>query len=139
MHFFHNLVHTVCHKTIFVSDSFAIIKGSAERHVKEGSQLSLFCAIEDSSGPPNYVFWYRDDHVVNYSDEMGIQILTDPDQIQVPTYLHICIYVIFQVTMNILGNFSPFSFFTKKRKKWKKFEKAFSNKMSFLTICQMST
>ena len=85
VHFFRNLVHTVCHKTIFVSDSFAIIKGSAERHVKEGSQLSLFCAIEDSSGPPNYVFWYRDDHVVNYSDEMGIQILTDPDQIQVCT------------------------------------------------------
>jgi len=67
---------------LIVLDSFAIIKGSAERHVKEGSQLSLFCAIEDSSGPPNYVFWYRDDHVVNYSDEMGIQILTDPDQIQ---------------------------------------------------------
>ena len=84
--FFTHFKSTAYHKTIFVSDSFAIIKGSAERHVKEGSQLSLFCAIEDSSGPPNYVFWYRDDHVVNYSDEMGIQILTDPDQIQVCMY-----------------------------------------------------
>lgn len=91
MRFFTHFESTVYHKTIFVTDSFAIIKGSAERHVKEGSQLSLFCAIEDSSGPPNYVFWYRDDHVVNYSDEMGIQILTDPDQIQVCTFFPFCL------------------------------------------------
>ena len=57
------------------------------------------------------MFWYRDDHVVNYSDEMGIQILTDPDQIQVPTQI-----VIFQVTMNILGAiFRPFHFSRKKK------------------------
>ena len=39
--------------------------------------MSLYCAIQDSSGPPSFVFWYRDDHVVNYSDEMGISIVTN--------------------------------------------------------------
>ena len=30
----------------------------------------------DISGPPSFVFWYRDDNVVNYSDQSGVRIVT---------------------------------------------------------------
>ena len=59
-----------------ISDSYAMIDGSEERHVKAGSHLHLVCRVHDSSGPPNYVYWYRDDVVVNYSGRKGIHIWT---------------------------------------------------------------
>ena len=63
------------------TDSFSEIQGSSERHVNEGSQLSLFCSIIDISGPPSFVFWYRDGTVVNYSDQgSGVRIVTKTDE-----------------------------------------------------------
>ena len=56
------------------SDSRAHISGSVERHVNEGSRLSLVCRIESPSAPPSYVYWYRDDDVVNYSNKEGVSI-----------------------------------------------------------------
>jgi hypothetical protein len=53
-----------------------MVDGSEERHVKAGSRLSLVCRVHDASGPPSYVFWYRDDVVVNYSERKGIHIWT---------------------------------------------------------------
>ena len=46
----------------------AVISGSVERHVKAGSRLSLACNVERSSGPPAYVYWYRNGAVINYTD-----------------------------------------------------------------------
>ena len=63
------------------TDSFSEIQGSSERHVNEGSQLSLFCSIIDISGPPSFVFWYRDGTVVNYSDQgSGVRIVTKTNE-----------------------------------------------------------
>jgi hypothetical protein len=45
-----------------------------ERHVNEGSQISLNCRIEAASGPPSYVYWYRDGEVINYSNRDGVSI-----------------------------------------------------------------
>ena len=59
------------------SDSYAAIEGTSERHVKEGSELILYCTIVDISGPPSFVFWYRDADVVNYSDQTGVSIITN--------------------------------------------------------------
>ena len=59
-----------------ITDSYSTIDGSEERHVKAGSRLSLVCRVHDSSGPPSFVFWYRDDTVVNYSERKGIHIWT---------------------------------------------------------------
>lgn len=56
----------------------AIIAGSTERHVKEGSRLSLACHILRSSGSPSYVYWYHNGKVVNYSDRHGVTITTNP-------------------------------------------------------------
>ena len=55
-------------------DSRAHISGSVERHVNEGSRLSLVCRIESPSAPPSYVYWYRDGDVVNYSNKEGVNI-----------------------------------------------------------------
>lgn len=66
--------------TWFFADSYAEIKGSSERHVKEGSELSLYCSINDISQTPSFVFWYRDGQVVNYSDQSGIRIVTKTDE-----------------------------------------------------------
>ena len=63
--------------SIFFSDSYAAIEGTSERHVKEGSQLILYCTIVDISGPPSFVFWYRDADVVNYSEQTGVSIITN--------------------------------------------------------------
>ena len=66
---------------LLFADSFSEIQGSSERHVNEGSQLSLFCSIIDISGPPSFVFWYRDDTVVNYSDQgSGVRIVTKTNE-----------------------------------------------------------
>ena len=61
------------HKTI-ISDSKARISGSRERHVQSGSRLTLSCRIEEYTGPPTYVFWYRNSEVINYSERKSILI-----------------------------------------------------------------
>ena len=59
---------------MYIPDSRAHIAGSVERHVNEGSRLSLVCRIESPSAPPSYVYWYRDGDVVNYSNKEGVNI-----------------------------------------------------------------
>lgn len=59
-----------------ISDSLAVISGSTERHVNEGSRLRLECRVERSSGPPDYVYWYRNGKVVNYSARKNLRIVT---------------------------------------------------------------
>ena len=61
------------HQTI-ISDSKARISGSRERHVQSGSRLTLSCRIEEYTGPPTYVFWYRNNEVINYSERKSILI-----------------------------------------------------------------
>lgn len=66
--------------TLYVLDSRARIGGSGERHVQAGSRLSLSCRIEDCSGPPDYVYWYRDGNVINYSNRKTVRIRTVTSQ-----------------------------------------------------------
>ena len=63
----------IIHETI-ISDSKARISGSRERHVQSGSRLTLACRIEEYTGPPTYVFWYRNSEVINYSERKSILI-----------------------------------------------------------------
>ena len=59
---------------MIISDSKARISGSRERHVQSGSRLTLSCRIEEYTGPPTYVFWYRNSEVINYSERKSILI-----------------------------------------------------------------
>ncbi|XP_054279125.1 uncharacterized protein LOC128997510 [Macrosteles quadrilineatus] len=57
----------------------AFILGSGEYHIGEGSTISLVCIIENSPTPPQYVFWYHNDKMVNYdSVRGGVTVDTEP-------------------------------------------------------------
>lgn len=57
----------------------AYIVGSGEHHVDLGSVIRLVCVIERSPQPPQYVFWYHNDRMINYDMARGsISVDTDP-------------------------------------------------------------
>jgi len=57
----------------------AFIKGGEEYHVDEGSPISLTCVIESTPVPPQYIFWYHNDRMVNYDVERGVKVVTSSD------------------------------------------------------------
>ncbi|XP_077294947.1 neurotrimin-like [Arctopsyche grandis] len=57
----------------------ALILGSGEHHVDTGSVISLVCIIEKSPTPPQYVFWYHNERMINYDTARGgITVETEP-------------------------------------------------------------
>ncbi|KAK6643192.1 hypothetical protein RUM43_004695 [Polyplax serrata] len=57
----------------------AFILGSGEHHVDTGSTISLICMIEKSPVPPQYVFWFHNDRMINYDTARGgITVETNP-------------------------------------------------------------
>ncbi|CRL08425.1 CLUMA_CG021283, isoform A [Clunio marinus] len=57
----------------------AFILGSGELHVDMGSALNLVCIIEKSPTPPQYVYWQRNNHMINYDDSRrDVSIETTP-------------------------------------------------------------
>nr|XP_029722628.1 hemicentin-1-like [Aedes albopictus] len=59
----------------------AFILGSGELHVDMGSTINLVCIIEKSPQPPQYVYWQRNDRMINYDDSRrDISIETVPGQ-----------------------------------------------------------
>lgn len=57
----------------------AFILGSGELHVDMGSALNLVCIIEKSPISPQYVFWQRNNHMINYDESRrDVSIETTP-------------------------------------------------------------
>ncbi|XP_064547806.1 hemicentin-2 isoform X3 [Drosophila montana] len=57
----------------------AFILGSGELHVDMGSTINLVCIIEKSPTPPQYVYWQKNDRLINYYDSRrDISIETTP-------------------------------------------------------------
>lgn len=57
----------------------AFILGSGEHHVDVGSIINLVCIIEKSPTPPQYVFWYHNNRMINYDTTRGsVTVQTDP-------------------------------------------------------------
>jgi len=54
----------------------AYIKGGEEYHVDEGSPISLTCVLDSTPTPPQYIFWYHNDRMVNYHVERGVKVKT---------------------------------------------------------------
>jgi len=65
--------------TLNVVTPEAFIQGGAEYHVDQGSMISLTCVIELSPIPPQYVFWFHNDRMVNYDQERGVEVDTDTE------------------------------------------------------------
>ncbi|XP_075215085.1 neurotrimin-like [Lycorma delicatula] len=49
----------------------AYILGSGEHHIDLGSVISLVCMIDKSPQPPQYVFWYHNNRMINYDTARG--------------------------------------------------------------------
>ncbi|TGZ58350.1 Leucine-rich repeats and immunoglobulin-like domains protein 1 [Temnothorax longispinosus] len=61
----------------------AFILGSDEHHVDVGSIINLVCIIEKSPTPPQYVFWYHNNRMINYDTTRGsVTVQTDPGPTQ---------------------------------------------------------
>ncbi|XP_059098398.1 zwei Ig domain protein zig-8-like isoform X2 [Tigriopus californicus] len=56
----------------------AFILADEEYHIDRGSSLSLVCIIEKATTPPQYVFWYHNERMINYDSERGISVTTTP-------------------------------------------------------------
>ncbi|XP_077294202.1 transmembrane and immunoglobulin domain-containing protein 1-like [Arctopsyche grandis] len=57
----------------------AFILGSGEHHVDTDSVINLVCIIEKSPTPPQYVFWYHNERMINYDTARGgITVETEP-------------------------------------------------------------
>ncbi|XP_073953167.1 lachesin-like [Choristoneura fumiferana] len=56
----------------------AFILGGEEHHVDAGSTISLVCIIEKSPVPPQYVFWYHNERMINYDAARGVAVSTAP-------------------------------------------------------------
>jgi len=66
--------------SLTVLDSRAYLHGSRDLHVQTGSKLTLSCAVKSSSGYPDYVYWYRNEDVLNYLPHVKIEDAKSPDE-----------------------------------------------------------
>jgi len=57
-----------------VLDSRAEILGSEDLYMREGSAVSLQCRVIDSAGPPAYIYWYKGNKVINYSNKHQFEV-----------------------------------------------------------------
>ncbi|KAL7630978.1 UNVERIFIED_CONTAM: hypothetical protein RMT77_018736 [Armadillidium vulgare] len=49
----------------------AFILGNSEYHVQTGSAINLYCIVEQSPIPPQYIFWKHNDRLLNYESRRG--------------------------------------------------------------------
>ncbi len=55
------------------SDSRAHIQKSPDLHVQVGSPLRLSCSVLEPSALPAFVYWYKNDDVLNYNPDVDIE------------------------------------------------------------------
>jgi hypothetical protein len=56
-----------------ITEAYSIIPGAPDLHVKQGSSLRLECQLMAATEKPLYVFWYRQDRMINY-EEPGVDV-----------------------------------------------------------------
>ncbi|KAJ8669388.1 hypothetical protein QAD02_000647, partial [Eretmocerus hayati] len=57
--------------------SKARIQGNSELYVKSGSDIKLNCVVLETPDPPSFIFWYKGENVINYSQRGGISVVTE--------------------------------------------------------------
>ncbi|KAK4885615.1 hypothetical protein RN001_001886 [Aquatica leii] len=55
-------------------EAHADIIGGSEKIVKSGSPLRLSCVLRRSTEPPEYIFWYHGDRMINYDLKGGAAV-----------------------------------------------------------------
>lgn len=57
--------------------SKAKILASNEMYIKSGSDINLTCVARQAPLPPLFIYWYKNGHLINYSNRGGININTE--------------------------------------------------------------
>ncbi|XP_066581023.1 transmembrane and immunoglobulin domain-containing protein 1-like [Prorops nasuta] len=57
--------------------SKAKISGNSELYIKSGSDINLTCIVLQTPEPPSFIYWYKGEHVINYSQRGGISVVTE--------------------------------------------------------------
>lgn len=57
--------------------SKAKINGNSELYIKSGSDINLTCIVLQTPEPPSFIYWYKGDNVINYSQRGGINVVTE--------------------------------------------------------------
>ena len=60
--------------------SSAEVLGPSEVYLKEGSTLNLTCRLLQMPEVPEYINWYRDSEIFNYSLRGGVSVMTDKNE-----------------------------------------------------------
>ncbi|KAK5647434.1 hypothetical protein RI129_002326 [Pyrocoelia pectoralis] len=55
-------------------EAHADIIGGSEKIVKSGSPLRLSCILRRTTEPPEYIFWYHGEHMINYDLKGGAAV-----------------------------------------------------------------
>ena len=54
----------------------AIILSTDEYRIEKGALISLVCILENALLPPEYVFWYQNERMINYDTARGVTVTT---------------------------------------------------------------
>ncbi|XP_076061525.1 neural cell adhesion molecule 2-like [Oratosquilla oratoria] len=71
---------------LIVIETYSVIFGSPEMRVRKGETLYLLCLVLEVVDVPEYMIWYRDGHVIDYSREdvtVTVDDLTCSSELQV--------------------------------------------------------
>ncbi|XP_074593225.1 uncharacterized protein LOC141848969 [Brevipalpus obovatus] len=63
--------------TLNVIVSKAKIIGSPTIYLNSESLLSLICVVEETPGPPDYIFWYHNGQVINYDSSRNVDVFLE--------------------------------------------------------------
>ncbi|XP_068200542.1 fibronectin type III domain-containing protein-like [Palaemon carinicauda] len=55
----------------------AVIQGGQEVHVHTGVKLKLHCKVELATQPPQYIFWYHNNTMVNFEHSRPLKVVGD--------------------------------------------------------------
>ncbi|KAK0084141.1 hypothetical protein PV325_007534 [Microctonus aethiopoides] len=59
---------------LMITEAYSLIPGGPDLHVKQGSSLRLECQLMAATEPPTFVFWYRQERMINYDAEPGVKV-----------------------------------------------------------------
>ncbi|XP_032689183.1 neurotrimin-like isoform X1 [Odontomachus brunneus] len=57
-----------------ITEAYSMIPGGPDLHVKQGSSLRLECQLMAAAESPSYIFWYRENRMINYDNEPGVKV-----------------------------------------------------------------
>ncbi|KAF7272821.1 hypothetical protein GWI33_014425 [Rhynchophorus ferrugineus] len=58
-----------------VSEAVAEISGSPDLHIRAGSRMRIVCRLRHNTEPPDYVFWYHNQRMINH--DQGVLVTAD--------------------------------------------------------------